>query len=1012
MVICERCGTDNPVRAKFCVECGAPVGGPVVDDQVRKTVTIVFCDITGSTAFGESTDPESLRAVLARYFERMKAIVESHGGSVEKFIGDAVMAVFGVPVLHEDDALRALRAAIEMRDALPSLGISARIGVNTGEVVAGTGERLVTGDAVNVAARLEQAAPANEIYVGAPTVQLARGAVEVEVVEPLALKGKSEPVEAFRLVAVTGREAMRRAFDAPFVGREREQRLLREAFDVAASDDACQLFTLLGVAGVGKSRLVGEFLGSVDATVVRGRCLSYGEGITYWPVVEAVKQLRPEERELDARVAGPLAVLLGGDGVAAKEEIAFAVRRLFEEAARQRPLVVVWDDLHWAEDAFLDLVEHVADWSRDAPILLLCMARPELLDRRPGWAGGKLHATTALLEPLGLEASATLLARLAGDLDAGLRDRIVAAAGGNPLFVEEMVAMLEASPDAEVTVPPTIQALLSARLDQLPRGERAALERGAVEGQVFHRSAVQALAPDDPQVPSRLRGLVRKELVRPERTLLPDDDAFRFRHILIRDAAYDALPKATRAELHERFARWLEERGQGLVELDEIVGHHLEQASRYLGELGLDAGRRHDLAERASERLAAAAQAATARDDPHAAASLLVRATDLFEVHDARRGRLLVDLADARFESDDLYGSRDAAQRALDIARELGNEHVAALARLQLLLAAAHIDQAFSVPAAVEETEHLASVLKRVGDDDDLADVLTVHGQMLFFGGQTTRSRDAFEEAARVARQAGNQRVEARALRYTAGADTYGPTPVEDAIARAQEADARAIDPTTRSLVLQKRATLEAMRGDFELARAFYRQAKDLALEYGLRLRQGVVTQDGAWLELMAGDAAAAEREIREGYAILAALDETSFRSTNAAVLAAALLAQGRVDEAADAAADALALTQPDDITTVGCARAVEAQVAAYRGDLARAVALGREAVALLERTDYVVQHADGLVALARVCEAAGESAQAVDAAQKALDLYARKGHTVGASAARAMLTTFGTAAV
>src|SRR4051794_16568823 len=741
-MICERCGTENPARAKFCLECAAPLGAPAPDNEVRKTVTIVFCDISGSTAFGESTDPESLRAVLARYFERMKAIVESHGGSVEKFIGDAVMAVFGVPVLHEDDALRALRAASEMRDALPSLGVSARIGVNTGEVVAGTGERLVTGDAVNVAARLEQAAPANEIYVGAPTVQLARGAVDVEAVEPLALKGKSSAVDAFRLLAVTGTEAPRRAFDAPLVGREREQRLLREAFDVAASDDACQLFTLLGVAGVGKSRLVGEFLRGVDATVVRGRCLPYGEGITYWPVVEAVKQLRPEERELDAPVAGPLGVLLGADGVAAKEEIAFAVRRLFEGAARERPLVVVWDDLHWAEDAFLDLVEHVADWSRDAPILLLCMARPELLDRRLGWAGGKLHATTALLEPLGRDASDTLLGELAGDVEPALHERILAAAGGNPLFVEEMVAMLDASPEAEVTVPPTIQALLSARLDQLPRGERAALERGAVEGQVFHGSAVQALAPEDPQVPSRLLGLVRKELVRPERAQHPDDDAFRFRHILIRDAAYDALPKATRAELHERFASWLDERGAGLVELDEIVGHHLEQACRYLRELGLDAYRARELAERATGRLAAAAKTAIARDDPHAAVSLLVRAAELHDAGDARRARLLVDLADARLESDDLHGARFVAQEALELARELGDEHLAALARVQWLRPAAHIDPDLSWTEAAGETERLAAVLSQIGDDDGLVDVLTVRGQMFFYGGRTQRSRE------------------------------------------------------------------------------------------------------------------------------------------------------------------------------------------------------------------------------------------------------------------------------
>ena len=371
---------------------------------MRKTVTIVFCDVTGSTALGESTDPEAVRGLLVRYFDRMKGIIEAHGGAVEKFIGDAVMAVFGVPVLHEDDALRAVRAALEMRDALPEVGVQARIGVNTGEVVTGTAERLATGDAVNVAARLEQAALPGEVLLGAQTVQLVRDAVEVEAVEPLQLKGKAEPVQAYRLLELTGRESGARRLEGAFVGRDRERRLLREAFDLAVSDQACHLFTMLGVAGVGKSRLAAEFLHGVDATVVRGRCLSYGDGITYWPVVEVVKQLRPEERELQPNVARPLRVLLGSSEPASAEEIAFAVRKLLEEAASERPLVVVWDDLHWAEPTFLDLIEHVADWSRAAPILLLCMARPELLDARTGWAGGKLHATTVLVEPLGREA--------------------------------------------------------------------------------------------------------------------------------------------------------------------------------------------------------------------------------------------------------------------------------------------------------------------------------------------------------------------------------------------------------------------------------------------------------------------------------------------------------------------------------------------------------------------------------------------------------------------------------
>src|SRR5919197_2898028 len=407
MVFCAHCGAENREGARFCDSCAAALTVPTAVREQRKTVTVLFCDVTGSTDLGERLDPEALRSLLARYFERMKAAVERHGGTVEKFIGDAVMAVFGVPVLHEDDALRALRAAAEMRDALPALGVQARIGVNTGEVVAGAGGTLVTGDAVNVAARLEQAAPPGDVYVGADTVRLARDRVQVATVDPLELKGKSETVPAYRLVSVLADEPRR--LGAAFVGRERERRLLHENFELSVSDRACHLFTILGVAGVGKSRLTAEFLRALDATVVRGRCLSYGEGITYWPVVEVVKQLRPEERELDDSVARPLETLLGGHAPASKEEIAFAVRRLFELAAQERPLVVVWDDLHWAEEGFLDLIDQLPDWSRDAPILLLCTARPELLDRRPGWAGGKLRASTVLLEPLGRYASSELL---------------------------------------------------------------------------------------------------------------------------------------------------------------------------------------------------------------------------------------------------------------------------------------------------------------------------------------------------------------------------------------------------------------------------------------------------------------------------------------------------------------------------------------------------------------------------------------------------------------------------
>ena len=535
----------------------------------RKVVTVLFCDVVGSTALGESTDPEALQGLLARYFERMKEIVEGHGGSVEKFIGDAVMAAFGVPAAHEDDALRACRAAVEMREAFPALGIEGRIGVSTGEVVTGTEERLATGDAVNVAARLQQAAQPGEVLIGEATRALAGNAVDAERVEPLALKGKSEPVLAYLLLSA--REAPERLHETPFVGRERELALLHEAWE-RARKPVCELVTIVGDAGVGKSRLAAETLAAVEARVVRGRCLPYGEGITYWPVVEVVKQLGALPS--DPAAATAIRSLLGeGDTATSAEEIAWAFRKLLEE---QAPLVVLFDDVQWGEETFLDLVEHVALLSSGAQILILCMARLDLLDRRPSWP------VTVRLEPLPNEDVSRLIGARVPD---ELRAKIAEAAGGNPLFIGEMLAMTEEA-GGEVVVPPTLRGLLAARLDQLETPERSVLERGAIEGEIFHRGAVQALAPEETQVTPRLAALVRKELIRPDRSQLAGEDGFRFRHLLIRDAAYDSLPKATRAELHERFATWLEEHGAELVELDEILGYHLERACQYRTELG------------------------------------------------------------------------------------------------------------------------------------------------------------------------------------------------------------------------------------------------------------------------------------------------------------------------------------------------------------------------------------------------------------------------------------------
>jgi class 3 adenylate cyclase len=459
--------------------CGAALSPETTAPrELRKTVTVVFADVSGSTALGERLDPEPLRRTMTRYFDAVRTVLERHGGTVEKFIGDAVMAVFGIPVLHEDDAVRAVRAAAEIRDELSALNaelrrelgleLELRIGVNTGEVMAGDpdrGQSFAAGDAVNVAARLQQAAAPGETIIGGSTYRLVRDAVDAELLTPLEVKGKADAVTAYRLLGIAPEAPGRLRYGTvTMVGRRTELGRLVAAFDQARADRSCQLFTLLGAAGVGKSRLAREFLDSLgDVEVLSGRCLPYGEGITYWPLAEALKEaaglLEPEthadaQAKLAALVGGSedadvigrhAAVLLGlAEGDASTEEGFWAVRKLLESRAQQRPLVLVFDDLHWAEPTFLDLVEHLSDWTRDAPILLLCMARPEFLDARPGWAGGKLNATSVLLEPLAQDECEVLTDELLGaaGLEPPARARIAEAADGNPLFVEELVAML------------------------------------------------------------------------------------------------------------------------------------------------------------------------------------------------------------------------------------------------------------------------------------------------------------------------------------------------------------------------------------------------------------------------------------------------------------------------------------------------------------------------------------------------------------------------------------------
>jgi class 3 adenylate cyclase/tetratricopeptide (TPR) repeat protein len=943
---------------------------------VRKTVTILFADVVGSTALGESRDPERIRAQMGRWFDATRATIEAHGGTVEKFAGDSVMAVFGVPTSHEDDALRAVRAAAELRS--PEL----RIGVNTGEVVAGDGEALVTGDAVNVAARLEQEAAPGEVLIGAETERLVRAAADVTHVPPLDLKGKSSPVEAYQLIGVReGAEGIARRLGGVLVGREGELALLHQAFDRAVSERSCQFFTLLGTAGVGKSRLAAEFLAAAAARVVRGRCLSYGEGITYFPLVEVLFQLDVDPDDV-VKASPP--------------ETQLAFRKLLEREAAARPVIVVFDDIQWAEPTLLDLIEHVADLSRGASIFLLCIARPDLLDVRPTWGGGKLNATSVLLEPLSQDDCEELIATLGGAKDE-TRLEIVRASGGNPLFVEEMLAMLR--DEGEVAVPPTIHALLQARLDTLRSEERAVVERGAVEGEVFHRGSVVQLAPEA-DVDAQLPSLVRKELIRPDVPVFPEDDAYRFRHLLIRDAAYEALPKELRAELHERFALWLEEHTE-LVERDEIVGYHFEQAYQYRTELDETDSRRAPLSERGAAHLSAAGRAALGRADYRGGINLLERASALVPPGSEKRLFLLAELGPAmvgtgRFED------------ASACARELAASSKAYW-RAQALLVEMGVGYLTGYPRPIDELlgelARSIEVFEAHSDDLGIARAYAVQAEQAWAQCQALESAEKIRKALAHAERARDRGL-IQALREEL-VMTYpqGPTPADEASAELeaileQSAGLLQVEAAARRAL----GRIAAMRGDFEAGRELFRSGREPLAEMGLAVAYAAVGQGIAFIERLAGDLAAEEDELLQNLEALEKFDERGFSSTAAVLLAGCLAEQGRDAEAEHFVRITRERTPEDDLTNFITADAVEAVLKARRGEHAEAECLALRAVERAETTDFWETRGRSLESLAATYAAAGRRDDAREAYARALEIYKEKGATVVAARGRALI--------
>jgi class 3 adenylate cyclase/tetratricopeptide (TPR) repeat protein len=1038
--------------------CGAQLAPDTPLVEVRKTVTIVFTDLKGSTSLAERLDSETLREVLHLYFSRMQEVLERHGGTVEKYIGDAIMAVFGLPILHEDDAVRAVRAAAEMRQTLEHVNrelearhgvrLENRTGVNTGEVVAGDvthGQRLVTGDAVNVAARLEQNAPAQEVLVGESTYRLVRDAVEVEAVEPLELKGKSEPMPAYRLVSVSLEEGVSRHLDAPIVGRELELSLLANALEEAWRTRTCRLVTIVAPAGVGKSRMLREFLERTEesATQLRGRCLSYGDGITFWPLGEMARAAAGVDNDDSLEAAsGKLGRLLGADAEDVTERIAaaiglsgqsfpvqetfWAVRRLLEILGRDRPLIVLVEDIHWAEETFLDLLCFLANAVEDTPVVLLCSSRPELLHDHPGWDESVTGAVDIRLEPLSEEESSLVVQNLLGHapLDERVRERIVHAADGNPLFVEQMLSMLIddgtlqrgadggwvlVSDLGAIDIPPTIGALLSARLDRLGSTERAVIERGSVIGQVFFRGAVEALAPDPVRehVGPSLDRLIAKELIGPHESSFAGQEAFRFAHILIRDAAYLGVLKRMRAELHEQFVDWLERVAPDRVyEFEEIRGYHLEEAYRILAQLGPVDEHAREVGRRGSAYLASAGRRALARGDMPATATLLRRAAALLPSEDASAQRLLLQAGEAMIE----VGEFTEAQGVLDAVSERavasGDRALEANARMVTLQLRSSTEPESIEGELATEVERVLPLLESLGDHEGLSRALRrlveYHwGACRWETGEAT-ARQMIEQA----RLAGNRTLEQRVRPVLATCALYGPRPVPEAIELCEELlRASENDRKGEAMTLLALAHLEAMRGAFDRSRDLYRSSRASLEELGWNLHAAVTSISSGPIELLADDPVAAEAELRRDLVTLEGMGEKYYRSTTAGFLAEALYRQDRLDEADRYAAECAELAADDDVSSQFLWRCVRGKVAARRGDVEEGERLVREALALILAAEDPDSQATVLLDLAEVLRLAGRDAEASAAAAEAARLFEAKGDVVAERRATALVT-------
>ena len=931
----------------------------------RKLATVLFVDLVDSTSLVSASDPEIVRRRVTRFFDQVSRCIETYGGTVEKFAGDAVMAAFGVPQAHEDDSERAVRAALEILDSVRDLELQARIGIEAGEVVTGAGDStFATGEAVNLAARLQQVAEPGQILVGPAAHRLTLGRIEVDDVGPVQVRGREDPVWVWAATGADGR-APARVPVTPLVGRDHELELLENTFARATRDRRAHLVTIYGEPGVGKSRLANEFLASLEGTtILHGRCLPYGESITYWPLAEMVKGAADiaDDDPLEVAIeklreccpAEAVADLLGlatgvleaVHGERSQQEISWAAREWAQLMAQTQPLILVFEDIHWAEEPLLELIEHMTAWVREGSLLILCLARPELLDVRSDWGGGRVRATAVELEPLGSADSELLIDALTedGTVSSETRRALLDKTGGNPLFLEEvMLSVAECGEEeAAAGIPDTVQALIASRIDRLQGPSKDVLQRASVIGRTWWAGAIEYLAEGE-SIDEAIEDLLLRDLVVGEsRSSLSNETAYRFKHVLIRDVAYASLTKSARAKYHARFAEWLRERAGD--ELLEIRAHHLDHAASLLAEL--DGAPPADLAREAAETLEEAGRRALAREANQAGRHLFLRSVELEPTLNRR-----YMAAKAAWRLDDLPAVAREMEAVREEAVRIGDSNLEGRAMTALA------DMVLMREADPVRARELAEQALAIIDDDPPArfDALRVAWNAAYWVGHLSDAERYLIEQLELACAAGRKDLESIAV-LTRADSFWALLDLEKARTHLEEARQLAEESGTinaRARVFLSWAKIYLLQGDLEQAEEASAESVRLFQEAGAVWAVARSLNMAAWVSWASGDVGKAEKQFRESIRILKPIGDRATLCESQRGLAELLIERGRIEEAERFALDARETVGPLDATSRATTAGALAQVRAAQGRHEEAEELFQESLSTVADTDF-----------------------------------------------------------